>query len=263
MEENISDTILYLMTEAPRDMWIKVSQEYSRLLDETSIRLKAHGKGTGLSDSAIETAFQDLKERARQLVQRKAKDCTLNLASTLVRIFEKSFKYDAADVPRSWGAGDNIPELYKAARDKALEYLALFSAMTLEYRDEGVKVELLSPAEILRVRNVFLHEIRPIYQECCQIRRQNMSLRSIPFWVYALVLVLGYNEFVYLFQMATNPLNFMLLLLAISIAVCFALLRKLRLLGVAEELARAALGEISEKARQLVYGDARAQLKEE
>jgi hypothetical protein len=45
MEENISDTILYLMTEAPRDMWIKVSQEYSRLLDETSIRLKAHGKG--------------------------------------------------------------------------------------------------------------------------------------------------------------------------------------------------------------------------
>jgi hypothetical protein len=42
--------------------------------------------GTGLSDSAIETAFQDLKERARQLVQRKAKDCTLNLASTLVRM---------------------------------------------------------------------------------------------------------------------------------------------------------------------------------
>jgi hypothetical protein len=68
-----------------------------------------------------------------------------------------------------------------------------------------------------------------------------MSLRSIPFWVYALVLVLGYNEFVYLFQMATNPLNFMLLLLAISIAVCFALLRKLRLLGATDRCVRPAL----------------------
>ena len=145
--------------------------------------------------------------------------------------FEDKFRYDADGVPRVWRPADDIDTAFRAAKEETLALIPLYSKIApsdpslsfsmpdsetnstetlddVEF-DFSTTLVVLSEAKQIDLADRFRRESDAYYVEAK--RSMVSSISQIPYWMYAVIGILGWNEFIAVIK---NPIYFTLLILA-------------------------------------------------
>ena len=173
------------------------------------------------NDQAITT----LRQRAWAVLRAKIDEQTADTAilAKLRTYFEERFRYDEHGVPRVWKPDDDIDGAFTKAKDVTLELISLYAKIApqdpkLAYtppedgEDDAPGLVVFSETKALELGARFRREADAHYVEAK--RSTVVGIAQIPYWIYGLLVVLGWNEAM---MILFNPLYFtMMLILAAS-----------------------------------------------
>jgi hypothetical protein len=133
--------------------------------------------------------------------------------------FEERFRYDEHGVPRVWKPDDDIDGAFKKAKDATLELIELYARIApndpeLEYtppeESEDANIAglvVFTETKVLELGARFRREADAHYVEAK--RSTVASIAQIPYWMYGVLVVLGWNEAM---MVLFNPAYFAILL---------------------------------------------------
>ncbi|KAF7456395.1 root hair defective 3 gtp-binding protein (rhd3) protein [Cryptosporidium felis] len=206
-----------------------------------------------LFDSSLsDLSFSDLEEEIAlqllikfvQLLQQQSKYFHVNI----IERFKREFEYDQDGIPRQWIGEDatNMKELFLKAKSNSLSITGIFKPKIEELCPfnskfnnifnrliEGSKdlfvltaqeeadchfnqkeiVFLISEGSYQEIESKASQEIAGIFSKAQLIQSTGRQPQHIPWWIYLLIIILGFDEITYLF---TSPILIALLLVASS-----------------------------------------------
>jgi len=133
--------------------------------------------------------------------------------------FEERFRYDEQGVPRVWKPDDDIDGAFKKAKDITLDLISLYARIAprdpeLAYtppedgEDAAPGLVVFSETKALELGARFRREADAHYVEA---KRSTVAgIAQIPYWIYGVLVVLGWNEAM---LVIFNPLYFTMLLI--------------------------------------------------
>lgn len=189
------------------------------------------------------------------------------IVSILRDRFETKFRYDNDDSPRLWKNEDEIDRAFRVAKEHALEVLNVLSfAATSDHveivpqfgGDNHEEDEYYEDELGIQHSRHFAHILNEVQKEKVlqQFRRQiNLTVldskrsiikttTAIPVWIYALIVALGWNEFIMVLR---NPL---LVTLVLMIGVGFIFINRFGLWGPVLNVAYNAVDEVRVTAKE-------------
>ncbi|BGP15999.1 hypothetical protein JCM10213_005451 [Rhodosporidiobolus nylandii] len=239
IKRQMSDTVELALNKPSSDMWDKVLAAFKAALakaEEAYIK-----KATSFNSTPEETsaALTLLRRRAWLALRAKLEEHTAEapLLVKLKLVFEDKFRYDDSGVPRVWKPEDDIDGVFRKAREEVLALIPLYA--TIEPQDASNAFELpdstdspstasidaaaaaqdsdftfseslvlLSPSASQSLSTRFRREADAYYLEA---KRSMVASRAqIPVWIYGVLAVLGWNEFIAVIR---SPIYFTMLLL--------------------------------------------------
>lgn len=188
--------------------------------------------GFNCTEEENTTSLATLRKRAWLALRAKVDEQTgeLSFLGKLRTHFEERFRYDEQGVPRVWKPEDDIDSAFKKAKDHTLELIPLYSKIapvdsSLEYTlpsdaddslasdnteefDFAETLIVFSETKSLDLGNRFRKDADAYYVEAK--RSTVASVAQIPYWMYGVLVVLGWNEAM---LVLFNPLYFFTLLI--------------------------------------------------
>jgi hypothetical protein len=213
------------------EMWDRVLKAFRDALDKAEATYTRKAKGFNCTEEENEAALALLRKRAwqslRSVIDEQTADTVMVIKLKLA--FEDKFRYDKDGIPRVWRPEDDLDTAFRLAKEETLALIPLYArispkdeslafslpdttpADTLEDADFDFQASLsvLSEAKQIELADRFRRESDAYYVEAK--RSMVSSISQIPYWMYAVIAVLGWNEFITVIR---NPLYFTVLLLA-------------------------------------------------
>ncbi|KNC83852.1 hypothetical protein SARC_03909 [Sphaeroforma arctica JP610] len=251
IEEHFQAELTPLLASGRHDMWTEIGQVYTDTLLKGQADINQQFAEMGFSEDFTAATLQKFNTHTVELAEKQIKHSTHGLKETAVKRFEKNFKYDENKIPREWGKDDNVPEAYTNARNKVVDFIGLFTTMTLPQVEgslEATNVQLLKPTQVDALQESIDELIKPIYEDALRTQKRTTS-GAPPVWLIVVFLVLGFNEFMAFLDFVTTPSNMVFVLFAVSMAGTVYALHHLGLMGPAESVARKAVEEVSNQAQ--------------
>lgn len=278
----IKDATISLLSNPEIDVWDKVMKGFHQtirdVLEKYEISEGNYDFQVGLSEEKNQDIYQQICHCAWHLLNVTVHDYLKE--DTVVGIlrdrFESKFRYDDNDSPRLWKNEEEIDQAFRIAKEHALEVLGVLSlASTSDNVEVVANFDATDDAEdefyqddmgIYHSRR-FAHILNEVQKEKVlqQFRRQiNVTVldskrsiikttNSIPIWIYIIIVVLGWNEFMIVIR---NPL---FVTLTLILGAGFYFVNRLGLWGPVLNVAQSAVGEtrstIKEKLRNLVLDE--------
>ncbi|THU96755.1 root hair defective 3 GTP-binding protein [Dendrothele bispora CBS 962.96] len=232
IKKQISEPVDLALHKAEPDMWDSILKAFRETLDKAESSYLSKARSFNCTDEENNVALASLRRRAWQVLRVKIDEQTADavILGKLRGHFEERFRYDEHGVPRVWKPEDDIDGAFKVAKDHTLELVPLYSkiepkdsslAYTLpeesltstepgsEDFDFEASLTIFSETKALDLTNKFRRDADAYYVEAK--RSTVASVAQIPVWMYGVLVVLGWNEFM---MVLFNPLYFMFLLLA-------------------------------------------------
>ena len=138
--------------------------------------------------------------------------------------FEERFRYDEQGVPRIWKPDDDIDGVFTKVKDVTLELISLYVKIVpqdseLAYtppedgEDDAAGLVMFSETKALELGAWFRREADARYIEAKQ--STVVGIAQIPYWIYSMLVVLGWNEAMLILF---NPLYFALVMILVASA---------------------------------------------
>ncbi|EAU91755.1 SEY1 [Coprinopsis cinerea okayama7 len=258
----ISEPVELHLTKPSTDMWDKVMKTFKDTLDKAESTYLAKAKSFNCTEEENTNALASLKRRAWIVLRAKIEEQTSDqsLLGKLRGHFEERFRYDEEGVPRVWKPDDDIDGAFKKAKEETLELVPLYSRIkptdsSLEFElpsdgssddltndefDFASSLTVLSDTKSLDLINKFRKDADAYYVEAK--RSTVSSIAQIPYWMYGVLVVLGWNEAM---AVLFNPLYFTFLLFALASAY---MIIQLGLTGPLLQVTRAVASEVQKQA---------------
>ncbi|GAA6060069.1 hypothetical protein JCM10212_003030 [Sporobolomyces blumeae] len=237
IKKQVADVVEVSLTAPTPDMWDKVLSNFKTSLDKAEQAYLKKATSFNCTDEENTSALSLLRRRAwlalRSKIDEHASESAL--LTKLKGVFEDKFRYDSDGVPRVWKPEDDIDGIFKKAREGVLELIPLYATIKpvdpanefvlpesslaadstptastdLEPFEFDSSLEVLTASQQASLVNRFKRESDAYYLEA---KRSMVSSSSqIPVWIYGVLVVLGWNEFVAVIR---SPVYFTFLLLA-------------------------------------------------
>ncbi|KNZ61198.1 uncharacterized protein VP01_1437g2 [Puccinia sorghi] len=254
MKRETNEVVELAMSEHKIEMWDAVLSGFQEALNRA--KTKYHDKSA--SFSCTEEDDQKTKEiisrkgwiSLRSKIDEQTVDSALLVKLKLA--FEERFRYDAAGVPRVWKPEDDIDGAFRTAREAVSNLFLFFFCLTLalipiyaaiqptqkaleicipsnstlefddpdlaEYDFESSRL-ILTGIKQTELSNRLKKESDAYYLEAK--RSLVSSISQIPYWMYAVIAILGWNEFLAVLK---SPVYFAtLVILAMGVWMTFKL----------------------------------------
>ncbi|ODV58657.1 dynamin-like GTPase SEY1, partial [Ascoidea rubescens DSM 1968] len=193
--------------------------------------------GLGLSDEESIDTFKKIQRLAwesfdsiihNQITEEK-------IVNLLRERFEDKFRYDEENVPKLWSNALEVDQSYKVAKEYAFSILPI---LAIAKTDDGVEIipdvsiynqeissdvesddeelnssknqrfaHILSAEQQNSIKHKFKRQADAMYVEAKRSTIQ--SITSIPYWIYIIIAILGYDEFMAIIK---NPLYITLII---------------------------------------------------
>eukprot|EP01137_Pigoraptor_chileana_P037477 Opistho-2@34612 len=246
VKTRLGEAITQLISVADKDMWEKVRVAIAKTVAEVTAHVDEYARGFGMKTSERDALVHTLRDYSDAIVRRKFQESVGYLPIKMTKRFERAFKFNAHHVPRDWSVDEDISKAFIDARKKGEELLELFKSMRLTVDEsQDASHEILSHAKLNELKDQYEQDIQPIFREALETQRRNAAGSGLPTWVFVVIFVLGFNEFVYLLS---SPL---LLILCILFGCGFYAIRALGLDGPVKNILRTVTREIVNNARPL------------
>lgn len=263
LRQQLADPVDVALNKPGADMWDRVLSSFNELLGAAESGYLTKAASFNCTEEENNQALETLRRRAWTALLNKTKEHTADAAllAKLRASFEERFRYDENDVPRVWKPEDDIDGIFKKAKDQTLELIAIYAkiapidaslipdnipsdsdlppalaAGSTDEFDFGASLVLLSEPKQLDITSRFRRDADAYYVEAK--RSTVSSVAQIPYWMYGVLVVLGWNEAM---LVLFNPLYFAALLGLLGAAwVIF----QLNLVGPLYAVGKTVTGEI-------------------
>ncbi|KAG8871574.1 Dynamin-like GTPase that mediates homotypic ER fusion [Serendipita sp. 405] len=267
LRTQLADPVDIALSKPSSDMWNRVLSAFGDLLGKAEKSYFTKATAFNCSEEENEAAMNTLRRRAWTALLNKIREHTAD-AALLARLrssFEERFRYDENGVPRVWKPEDDIDGVFKKARDATLDLVPLYARISpldtgllptnipsdanmpsntatnstdeLDFEDSLV---LLSEPKQLDLTSRFRRDADAYYVEAK--RSTVSSVAQIPYWMYGVLVVLGWNEAM---LVLFNPLYFAVLL---GLLGATWVIVQLNLVGPLYAVARTVTGEVQRQA---------------
>ncbi|KAJ2922202.1 hypothetical protein H1R20_g14882, partial [Candolleomyces eurysporus] len=242
-------------------MWDGVLKTFSEVLAKAEATYLAKAKTFNCTDEENKHALASLKKRSWIALRSKIEEQTADqvLLGKLRGHFEEQFRYDEQGVPRVWKPEDDIDGAFKKAKEQTLELVPLYARIkpfdpSLEFElpedstddlanedfEFASSLVVLSETKCLDLINKFRRDADAYYVEAK--RSTVSSIAQIPYWMYGVLVVLGWNEAM---AVLFNPLYFTFLLFGLATAY---MIIQLGLTGPLLQVTKTVAGEVQRQA---------------
>ncbi|KAJ3854447.1 RHD3/Sey1 [Lentinula lateritia] len=238
-KKQISEPIELALNKGSPNMWDEVLKAFRQTLDKAESTYLIKATSFNCTEEENTYSLAALRRRAWQALRNKIDEQTADsvFVGRLRAHFEERFRYDEQGVPRVWKPEDDIDGVYRKAKEQTLELIPLYSKIApldssvayvlppdaISSSDSGSSLEeafdfesslvVFSGTKALDLAAKFRKDADLAYVEAK--RSTVSSVAQIPFWMYGVLLVLGWNEFM---MVLFNPIYFMFLLMAAAAA---------------------------------------------
>ena len=225
IRRHLAEPIEAALSEPDAGMWDRVLGAWREACDRAAALYReraAHLNTTPDEDAATVGRLHMVAWRALlDRVQESTSETVL--ASRLRAFFEDRFRYDASGVPRVWKPSDDMDDAFVQARDATLALIPLYATMQPETPptvagdedtpswDEARRV--LSERRCAELGRRFRREADAAYVEAK--RGTVSSMTQVPWWMYVVLIVLGWNEAMAVLH---SPVYFTLLCMVLASA---------------------------------------------
>lgn len=223
VKRDISEPTELNLARPQPEMWDQILVAFSVVLTKAESAYLRRAKSLHCTEEENIKALRTLKRRSWLDLRAKIDEQTADtlMVTKLRSAFENRFRYDAAGVPRVWKPEDDIDSLFRGARDETLALIPLYSKIAP--KDPNNQVVLPSTADdpesaqavergeedefdftaslkvFTETRKAdldarFRKEADAYYVEAK--RSMVSSIAQVPFWIYGVMAVLGWNEFI-------------------------------------------------------------------
>jgi hypothetical protein len=256
------------LSKASKTMWDQILRIFRDILDKAETSYLSKAKSFNCTEEENKISLAALRKRAWQVLRAKIDEQTAEpvILGKLRNHFEERFRYDEQGVPRVWKPDDDIDGAFKKAKDQTLELIPLYSKIipadsSLEFTlpsessdslagtdefDFNSTLVIFTETKTLELTNKFRKDADAYYVEA---KRSTVSgVAQIPYWIYGVLVVLGWNEAM---TVLFNPVYFTLLLIALTASYIIVQLGMVGplfrvLQGLAGELQRQATARLRE-----------------
>ncbi|KAK0557401.1 Dynamin-like GTPase that mediates homotypic ER fusion [Tilletia horrida] len=230
-----------LALSKPRpDMWDAVLKAFKDALAQAEATYTRRAKTFNCTEKENVESLRSLRRKAWLALRAKIDEQTADatLMAKLRSVFEDRFRYDAEGVPRVWKPDDDIDGLFRKARDQTLALIPIYAKIapaspenevTLPSSsddpasaaavDRGDEEEFDFPASLTVFTESRKEDIGARFRKeadayFVEAKRSTVSsIAQVPLWMYGVMVLLGWNEFMAVIR---NPLYFTFLLLLIA-----------------------------------------------
>ncbi|GAA5980721.1 hypothetical protein JCM5350_006364 [Sporobolomyces pararoseus] len=237
IKKQVSDVVEISLNDPKLDMWDKVLTSFKSSLEKAEEAYLKKATSFNCTEEENTAALSLLRRRSWLALRSKIDEHTSEsaLLTKLKGVFEDKFRYDSEGVPRVWKPEDDIDGIFKKARESVLELIPLYasikpvdpsnefvlpesssqgestptSSTDVEPFDFNQSLTILSSSQQSTLSSRFKRESDAYYLEAK--RSMVASKAQIPVWIYGVLVVLGWNEFVAVIR---SPVYFTFLLLA-------------------------------------------------
>ncbi|KAJ7121271.1 RHD3/Sey1 [Mycena crocata] len=264
-KKQISEPVDLSLKKAAPDMWDDILRTFKETLGKAEASYLAKATSFNCTEEENASSLAALRRRAWQALRAKIDEQTAEpvMLGKLRGHFEERFRYDEMGVPRVWKPEDDIDGAFKKAKDETLDLIPLYSKIqptdpSLEYRlpDDSIAISsdslsgedfdfettltVFTETKGLELTQKFRKEADAYYVEAK--RSTVASIAQIPYWMYGVLVVLGWNEAM---AVLFNPLYFTFLL--IGLATAYAVVQ-LGLVGPLFQVTRTIGNEVQRQA---------------
>ncbi|KAJ7451804.1 RHD3/Sey1 [Mycena galericulata] len=237
-KKQISEPVDLSLNKAAPDMWDDILRTFKQTLDKAEVSYLTKARSFDCTEEENSTSLAALRRRAWQALRAKIDEQTAEpvILGKLRGHFEERFRYDETGVPRVWKPEDDIDGAFKKAKDETLDLIPLYSKIqpidpSLEYTlpadsialpndslsgedfDFAGTLVIFTETKGLELTQKFRREADAYYVEAK--RSTVASIAQIPYWMYGVLVVLGWNEAM---AVLFNPLYFTFLLIGLASA---------------------------------------------
>ncbi|KYK61280.1 hypothetical protein DCS_02422 [Drechmeria coniospora] len=230
-----------------KDLWDRIWNVFTGIVKEAEERFADRAKSFDATDDEADVGMWRLRRKSWVGLREKIEEEVMegNILLKLRENFEDKFRYDEAGVPRIWRPTDDIEGLYTKARESTLTLIPLLSRFRLSgtYAPPNLPgfvgpqprgVEVGDEEDLSPIGGVDEDEGKSLEEEMTVLsesKRQDLVVRfkktadgvyveakrsaiggiaQIPWYFYALLLALGWNE---IFMVLRNPFLFILIIM--------------------------------------------------
>ncbi|KAK4053275.1 Dynamin-like GTPase that mediates homotypic ER fusion [Microbotryomycetes sp. JL221] len=259
IKKQVEDTVEMSLNAPGVEMWDKVLKAFKSALDSAEKSYIRRATSFNCTKEENDEALALLRRRAWLALRAKIDEQTTesNLLVKLKLLFEERFRYDEEGVPRVWKPTDDIDAIFKKAKESVLALIPLYAkiepadpansfklddSVTADTTTDSAGFDFESSLVVLtepkatQLGSRFRREADAYYLEAK--RSTVSSISQIPVWLYGVLVVLGWNEFVAVIR---SPIYFtFLLLLSAGVYVLY----QLNMLGPAMAVAKSVSNEV-------------------
>ncbi|XP_073109718.1 protein ROOT HAIR DEFECTIVE 3 isoform X2 [Elaeis guineensis] len=240
--EALAEPIESLFDAPEQDSWPLIRKLYKCETVNALSRFANSLSGFELDQATCDKMMAELKDYAKSLVEKKAREEAGKVLIHMKDRFSSIFSYDKYSMPRVWTGKEDIRTLTKEAHAAALKVLSVMAAIRLDDKQDNIESilnstlmdgldyrksleaaadplasstweevprnnTLITPVQCRSIWRRFKKETEyTIIQAITAQEAHRHSNRWLPPpWVIALIAVLGFNEFMMLLR---NPLYF-------------------------------------------------------
>ena len=165
----------------------------------------------GLDYSYTEVYLEKARSECLQVLLVKIQKYISNLTEHMTKCFNRFFFKDRRGVPRDWRTTE-IDQVFTEAQEKALKMLENLKFSQLQEEPQ----ELIPDYQYELTKDHFLKNAELAYRDSVHLKEFGYSRYGVPKWYLLLLLILGWNEILWVLQ---SPWILYPLLLVVSMVV--------------------------------------------
>ena len=208
-----------------QDIWPRLRSVQVDTLQQLESRTERALENLGKEEKERVAYIQQIRLKCIENIRQRLERFTKTLEDYLMRKFNNLFSKDERGIPRD-PRSTNYEEIFPKCMNKVipvLEYFRYFKLSTdwEETLAEGHYPELLNEEEYLKVKESFTRDADRAYKDALHIKEFGYGRGGVPKWAILLLVLLGWNEFLWVL---TNPLIlYPAMLVGSLIAVMFSM----------------------------------------
>lgn len=233
--DELCEEVSPLTENVQRDLWKKIIQLFLNLIEKYDQMIEEHLQGVHVKNHTLISLLQQFHIQAWETFIRKMKeDFSEQMAVLKLRdLLEERFRYDQEGLPKVWKPSDDIDTHFRRSKDEVHQLLPVLCRIDLSTFFDRIDelfpsdysyhshLPLLSSSQQSRALSRFKKEADALYLEAK--RSVIITTSRIPYWIFIVIAVLGWNEF---FTILTSPI-YLIFFAFLSIAGYFLYLTNL------------------------------------
>ncbi|XP_072992138.1 protein ROOT HAIR DEFECTIVE 3 homolog 2-like isoform X2 [Typha latifolia] len=144
LTKTLSEPVELLLEAAGQDTWASIRQLYRLETEKAASAFSTSISGFELDKETCDMMILDLKDYARSVVEKRAREEAGKVLMHMKDRFSTVFSHDKDAMPRVWTGNEDIRTITKDARTAALELLSVFSAVHLDDKQDKIESALRS-----------------------------------------------------------------------------------------------------------------------